>query len=61
MTTPSRPRTPVGMVHGWHLTGPGPARFGWAWIHPCSREWLGRTKAEAIKAAVDKGLLPANP
>jgi hypothetical protein len=63
-TTPTRPRwipTPTGLVHGWHLTGPGPARFGWAWVHPCSREWLGRTKAEAIAAAISKGLLPTTP
>lgn len=35
--------------HGWHLAGPGPARFGWAAIYPsgCVR-YLGPTIASAL-------------
>ena len=43
--------------HGWHLCGPGPARFGWAFAHPCKLEWLARTKKEALVAAQEKGLI----
>ena len=32
--------------HGWILDGAGPARYGWASIHPCRERWEGRTLAE---------------
>lgn len=34
------------IVHGWHLDGAGPARFGWASVHPARVRFLGRTLAE---------------
>lgn len=43
--------------HGWHLIGAGPARFGWAWAHPCSLQWLGKTKREAVEQAAKLGLI----
>jgi hypothetical protein len=36
---------------GWHLDGPGPARWGWAYQHPCKVEYVGRTLAIAIARA----------
>jgi hypothetical protein len=35
--------------HGWILDGAGPARYGWAAIHPCRERWMGRTLAEVAK------------
>lgn len=34
------------LVRGWILDGAGPARFGWASVHPCKQRWEGRTLAE---------------
>ena len=28
---------------GWHLDGSGPARYGWAYQHPCKVEFVART------------------
>lgn len=36
----------VMICRGWVLDGPGPARYGWAAIHPCKKTYLGRTLAE---------------
>jgi hypothetical protein len=58
-------KVPANMRHGWHTDGPGPARFGWAWSHPCRVQFLARTKAEALNVAIEKGLcrgiLPVRP
>ncbi len=36
--------------HGWHLDGAGPARFGWAVVHPSGRvRYLGRTAYDALQ------------
>ncbi len=37
---------------GWILDGAGPARFGWASIHPCCERWEGRTLAEIAARTV---------
>ncbi len=37
------------IVHGWHMDGAGPARFGWAAVHACRVRYLGRTLAEAAE------------
>lgn len=38
-------------VRGWHLIGPGPARFGWALRFASGHlRWLGRTRADAMRA-----------
>ena len=34
------------LIHGWHLDGPGPARWGWASVHPCRVRYEGRTLAD---------------
>ena len=37
------------ILRGWHLDGPGPARFGWAAVAPTGRAWyLGRTLDSAL-------------
>lgn len=41
------------VIHGWGLEGPGPARFGWWLLHPCSRQYLGRTLSQA-HATIDR-------
>ena len=50
-------KLPPEFHRGWHLCGAGPARFGYAWRHPCSYEWLAKSKPEALKVAKEKGLL----
>lgn len=40
----------IGVIRGWHLIGAGPARYGYARVHPCCLEWLGYTKAQALSA-----------
>lgn len=40
------PRTVL--YRGWHLDGAGPARYGWAYRHPCKVEFVGRTIVSAI-------------
>ena len=40
------------VLHGWHLCGSGAARYGWAAVYPSGlRRWLGRTRAEVVRAA----------
>ncbi len=34
------------LVRGWILDGVGPARYGWASVHPAKQRWEGRTLAE---------------
>ncbi len=42
------------LLRGWHLDGPGPARFGWAAPEPAGGvRWLGRT-LRAISERLDK-------
>jgi hypothetical protein len=36
----------VAIRRGWILDGAGPARYGWAAIHPCKESYLGRTLAD---------------
>ncbi len=31
------------LSRGWWLDGAGPARFGWAYQHPCKTEFIGAT------------------
>lgn len=38
--------TRAELVYGWVLDGPGPARYGWASVHPTKERWEGRTLAE---------------
>ncbi len=41
------------LTRGWILDGAGPARFGWAAIHPCKLTYLGRTLADvAVKVSL---------
>ena len=43
------------VVRGWHLLGPGAARYGWAAVYPSGlRRWLGRTSAEALRRRSDE-------
>jgi hypothetical protein len=37
------------MIHGWHLDGAGPARFGWSSVHGCKVTFRGRTLFEVAK------------
>lgn len=41
------------LTHGWVLDGAGPARYGWASVHPCKTRWEGKTLAE-IAARLDE-------
>ncbi len=34
------------LVRGWILDGAGPARFGWASVHPSKQRWEGKTLAD---------------
>ena len=39
------------VTRGWHLAGPGPARFGWAARHPSGAvRFLGRSAHDAVQA-----------
>ena len=39
---------------GWHLIGAGPARFGWAAIHPSgAKRWLGSTARQAVEMIIN--------
>lgn len=40
-----------GCVKTWSFDGAGSARYGWVYLHPCKKEWLGRTKGAAIARA----------
>jgi len=42
------------LVRGWHLSGAGPARYGWAYRHATSVEFIGRTLADCELAATTK-------
>ena len=38
------------VTKGWHLAGPGPARHGWAAVHPSGAiRFLGATAYEAVQ------------
>lgn len=40
------------LLRGWHLDGPGPARYGWATRSPAGRvHYRGRTLAEVLASA----------
>lgn len=42
------------IVRGWHLAGAGPARFGFAAIHPSGKvRYLGRTLRDATGVVLD--------
>ena len=43
---------PAGLIRGWHLDGAGPARYGWAYHHPCRVEYIGRTLADVTSEAL---------
>ena len=64
MDTQHSPRTTLetllpscAIVHGWHLAGPGPARYGWAARSPGGEiRYLGRGDS-ATDAARNLGKL----
>jgi hypothetical protein len=38
------------VIRDWHLAGPGPARYGWAAVHPSGAvRYLGKTAYEAVQ------------
>lgn len=45
-------RLDARLRRGWILDGAGPARYGWASLHPCRERWEGRTLS-AIAARLD--------
>lgn len=56
----------AAIVHGWHLAGPGPARFGWAAKFPAGRTiFLGRSLARRTAAVWiaenENEIAPASP
>jgi hypothetical protein len=39
------------VTRGWHLSGPGPARYGWAAIHPSGAvRYLGHSASAAVQS-----------
>lgn len=44
------------LVRGWILDGAGPARYGWASVHPCKQRYEGRTLRDvAGRLGVSRG------
>lgn len=40
------------LVYGWHLSGPGPARFGWGWVWPNQSVFYIGRGANALRNAL---------
>ena len=41
------------VLHGWHLIGAGPARFGWATLTGQRLGWLGATAGDAFETLLE--------